>query len=92
MSEDVLTAADLRRLQHTVGATQHRPKRDWGFRKHYASGDSGEAYESMRRMERLGFMRLGGVSESGMHFFHATEAGCREAGLDAKQIKRALED
>jgi hypothetical protein len=91
MSEDVLTAADLRKLWHMLGAGPDNLKRNWGYRNHYASGNGGDAYESMCRMERLGLV-VAAQRDGSMTFFHATEAGCREAGLDAKQIKRALED
>lgn len=91
MSGEVLTASDLRRLWHMLGAGHDRPMRNWGYRNHYASGIVGEAYESMCRMERLGLV-VAAKRDGSMTFFHATEAGCREAGLDAKQTKRALED
>jgi hypothetical protein len=90
MSEDVLTAADLRKLWHMLGAGPDNPKRNWGYRNHYATS-GGETMQALRRMEGLGLVVVGHRSGS-MTFFHATEAGCREAGLDAKQIKRALED
>jgi len=47
--------------------------------------------EAMRRLESMGLVAAGHRSGS-MTFFHATESGCREVGLDAKQIKRALEE
>lgn len=86
-----LSADDLRKLQHMLGATPgHHPKRTWGFRNRYATS-GGEALESMRRMEALGLVELRGVSND-MHYFQATEAGCRAAGLVGKQIKNALEE
>jgi hypothetical protein len=88
-----LDPADLKRLQHMLGAVPgDHPKRLWGYRNYYASTPPGNAYESMRKMESLGLVTLGRVSESGMHFFHATVAGCKEAGLHAAAIKRAFED
>lgn len=87
-----LAPDDLRKLQHMLGATPgHYPKTKWGFRNYYATS-GGPATEAMKRMEVQGLVRLGYTSECGMAYYHATEAGCRAAGLVGKQIKRALED
>lgn len=90
MSE--LAADDLRKLQHMLGATPgNYPKTKWGFRNYYATS-GGPATEAMKRMEAQGLVRLGYTSDCGMAYYHATEAGCRAAGLVGKQVKRALED
>lgn len=90
MTEEKLTAGDVRKLEHMLGAGPSSPKRNWGYRNHYATS-GGETMSAMRRMESMGLVAAGHRSGR-MTFFHATETGCREAGLDAKQIKRALED
>ncbi|HDR9163638.1 TPA: hypothetical protein QDB28_004042 [Burkholderia vietnamiensis] len=88
-----ISAHDMRKLQHMLGAVpDHYAKAKWGWRNYYATS-GGEATEAMKRMEALGLVRLGHTSEGGMAYYHATEAGCRAAGLTTvKQIKRALED
>jgi hypothetical protein len=83
-----LTLDDLKKLRHMLGVTHER--RSWGFRNYYATS-GGEAMDSLERLTRLGYVAKGGSSDS-MHYYHATENGCIAAGLNAKQIKRAMED
>ncbi|WP_175787476.1 hypothetical protein [Burkholderia anthina] len=92
-ASDQLRPDDLRKLQHMLGAVPgHYSKAKWGWRNYYATS-GGPATEAMKRMEALGLVQLGHTSEGGMAYYHATEAGCRAAGLTTtKQIKRALED
>ena len=90
MAEEKLIASDLRKLEHMLGAGPSNPRRNWGYRNHYATS-GGEPMEAMRRLESMGLVAAGHRSGS-MTFSHATESGCREVGLDAKQIKRALEE
>ncbi|WP_425953020.1 hypothetical protein [Ralstonia pseudosolanacearum] len=87
-----ISADDLRKLQHMLGAVPGEyPKTKWGWRNYYATS-GGPATDAMKRMESQGLVRLGNVSDGGMAYYHATEAGCRAAGLAGKQIKRALGD
>jgi hypothetical protein len=75
-----------------LGATPgHYPKTKWGWRNYYAT-TGGPAMEAMKRMEAQGLVKLGHTSNDGMAYYHATEVGCRAAGLAGKQIKRALGD
>lgn len=83
-----LTLDDLKKLRHMLGMTYER--RNWGFRNYYATS-GGEAMFALDRLARMGYVVKGGNSDS-MHYYHATESGCVAAGLNAKQIKRALED
>lgn len=83
-----LTLDDLKKLRHMLGMTYAR--RDWGFRNYYATS-GGEAMYALDRLVTLGHVTKGCVSRE-MHYYHATESGCIAAGLNAKQIKRALED
>ncbi|RIJ84997.1 hypothetical protein RSP822_18185 [Ralstonia solanacearum] len=93
MSERTEIAADdLRKLQHMLGAMPgDYPKTKWGWRNYYATS-GGPATEAMKRMEVRGLVRLGHTSDGGMAYYHATEAGCRAAGLVGKQVRRALGD
>jgi hypothetical protein len=84
-----ITAEDLSNLTHMLGAQSHIPKRDWGYRNHYAAstGDT----PSMERLVYAGLVIRGRKYEDA-YFYHATEAGCKRVGLNAKQTKRALGD
>jgi hypothetical protein len=83
-----LTVDDLKKLRHMLGMTY--AQREWGFRNYYATS-GGEAMTALDRLATLGYVVKGGSSNS-MHYYHATENGCIAAGLNAKQIKRALEE
>ena len=86
---NTLTADDLKKLRHMLGAEPDRRKRDWGFRNYYACSKGNE--ESMRRLEAAGFARQGRPYNDS-YYFHATEEGCKAVGMNAAQIKRAMED
>lgn len=83
-----ITADDLDNLRHMLGAQLCYAKREWGFRNHYAP--AGVDVESMKRLEAAGFVRQGRPYQM-HHYYHATEAGCKAAGLNAAQTRRALE-
>lgn len=85
-----LTLDDLKMLRHMLGATSQYKLRDWGFRNYYATS-GGSAMQALDRLVPLGYVIKGGSSER-MHYYHATESGMIAAGLNAKQIKRAMED
>jgi hypothetical protein len=86
-----ITAEDLDRLRHMLGADPRRyTQKQWGFRNYYACG-GGEPEQSMRRLEAAGFVQQGCAYKDSF-YFHATEDGCKAAGMNAAQIKRALED
>jgi len=85
-----LTLDDLKMLRHTLGATPQYKPRDWGFRNYYATS-GGPAMDALDRLVTLGYASKGESSER-MHYYHATEAGMIAAGLNEKQMKRAMED
>lgn len=78
---------DLDNLRHMLGIKQSRGRRDWGFRNYFNSTESGPDYESMKRLETMGF-----VVQGRRCYWHATEAGCKAVGMNDKEIKRALHD
>jgi hypothetical protein len=85
---------DLENIRHMTGCTSNTKKKNWGFRNYYCSALEGDGYESMRRLEKLGYVKQGigsFLSETQM-YFHATEEGCKAIGLDDKQIKRVMGD
>lgn len=86
----VLGHYELEILRHTVGADRHVKKRDWGYRNRYAASSTSDVMKSLRWLESEGLMAQGEAT-SNLIFFHATEAGCRAAGLSKKQTARALE-
>lgn len=89
-SKDLSTAdqivADMEILRHMLGVGSHIPKRQWCYRN-YFNAEAGHAdMPSLLRMERQGLV-VGGREG----YWHATEAGMKAIGLNAKQIKRANE-
>jgi hypothetical protein len=85
-----LTLDDLGKLRHMLGVSSSCKPHDWGFRNYFATS-GGEAMAALDRLVMLGYVAKGD-SNGTMHYYHATESGCIAAGLNAKQIKRALED
>ena len=79
--------ADMDNLRHMLGMASNIKPRDYGFRNYYNTSDGGPDNDSMRRLESMGLVRAGRPN-----YFHATEAGCKAVGMNAKQIKRALYD
>lgn len=87
---DIASKADIDNLRHMLGATSHTPKRDWGYRNHFAAGIADTP--SMERLVAAGLVVREGRLGSSQHYYYATEAGCKAAGLNRAQTKRALED
>jgi hypothetical protein len=78
---------DLDNLRHMLGVASNTKARDYGSRNYYNTSDGGPDVDSMKRLQALGFVIPGRPS-----YWHATEAGCKAIGLNAKQINRALYD
>lgn len=91
LPSEKLTAADLDNLRHMLGARSDNRKHDWGYRNHFCASTRGEDYESMVRLERHGFVKMGRRNLLNI-YFHATEEGCKALGFNEKQINRALYD
>lgn len=87
---DDVTDEDLRKLRHMLGATPETPKSKWGYRNHYAAGRN--AVEGMERLVAAGYAMRGRPFGAALHFYHATEAGCKALGFTKAAIARALED
>jgi hypothetical protein len=85
-----LAETQLDDLRHMVGAQPHIRKRDWGFRNHYAASKGSLAELSMLELQRLGYVTEGRTGEE-LVFFHCTELGCKAAGLNERQTRRALD-
>jgi hypothetical protein len=69
-----------------VGADHDRRP---GYRNHYCPAASCVA--SMQRLEAAG-LAVKGRQYGDDYTYHATEAGCKAAGLDEAGVKRCLED
>lgn len=83
-----LEDGDLDILRHMVGATDHHPCARWGFRNEYLVNR--RDVDAMMRMVGVGFVRTGSSLLQHLMYFHATDLGCRVAGLDAKRTRVAL--
>lgn len=78
---------DMEKLRHMVGATG-KNRRRWGCRNHYAPG--GDAAEAMERLHAAGLVERGRPYYD-VHYYHATEAGCRAVGMGRVTMRRCLE-
>ena len=87
---DAIIPGDFAKLQHMLGAVKQYPKSKWGWRNYFAAG-SGQQHEAMQRLVAAGLATTGRAANE-MTYFHATNLGCRAAGLDGAGIKRAMED
>jgi len=83
-----ITEQDLNILQHMLGIREAFPRDIWGFRNYYAPGPIDAL--SMERLQTAGLIRPGRPYNE-TTYFHATEAGCKRAGLTEKQTKTALD-
>lgn len=89
-SESVLSDlldVDYENLKHMTGCDSRYPKKQWGFRNHFAPG--GKDIESMERLEFVGHV-IRGNKYYDTNYFHATESGCKAIGMKPMQIKNAL--
>lgn len=86
----ILTADDMRKLRHMLGATDQYKPSQYGFRNYYATS-GGASTEAMERLVAAGLATKGGSSPS-MTYYHATLKGCEFIGFTKAQIKRAFEE
>lgn len=78
---------DLDVLHHMLGATLHHPKAHWGFRNQYLANRRDLA--ALDRLVVAGFVRAGSALLD-LRYFHATQDGCKLAGLNAAAMNRAM--
>ena len=78
---------DLDVLHHMLGATLHHPKAHWGFRNQYLANRRDLA--ALDRLVAGGFVRAGAALLH-LRYFHATQDGCKLAGLSAVAMNRAM--
>lgn len=82
-----LQDGDLDILHHMLGATPHHAQVRWGFRNEYLVNRRDAA--ALARLVAAGFARAGRPLLQ-LQYFHATDVGCRLAGLSAKRAAVAL--
>lgn len=87
-TQDV-TQDDMKKLRHMLGATEHRPKKNWGFRNYFAAG--ADSVPSLERLVSAGYC-VRGAPYMDANYYHATRAGCAAAGLSKAETNRAFED
>jgi len=85
----MMTPEDIKNLRHMLGATEHRPKKNWGFRNYFAA--DGTDIPSMERLVAAGYCTRGAQYREA-HYYHATREGCAAAGLSKAATKRVFED
>lgn len=83
-----LTADDMEMLRHMLGATEPRPKKNWGFRNYFAAGAND--VPGLERLVAAGYCVRGEPYRTA-HYYHATRAGCAAAGLSKAATARAFE-
>lgn len=78
---------DLEVLHHMLGATSHHPQSHWGFRNQYLANRRDLA--ALDRLVAAGFVHAGAALLD-LRYFHATQDGCKLAGLSAAAMNRAM--
>ncbi|OEZ91490.1 hypothetical protein [Duganella phyllosphaerae] len=76
---------DLDVLHHMLGATSHHPQSRWGFRNQYLANRRDLA--ALDRLVAAGFVRAGAALLD-LRYFHATQDGCKLAGLNYAAMTR----
>lgn len=80
---------DLDLLRHAVAANSDTPRKEWGYRNNFATGDDGPDREGLDRMVAMGFAVQGRSIIGGSIYFHVTPDGCRALGMTEREIKKA---
>ena len=89
MSE--LTDKQRKLLQHTLGASPHQNKRNYGYRNHFLASAGSSDFAEFVAMESAGLAESGPLT-NGRQYFRATVEGCKAIGLGKAAIKRAFEE
>ena len=82
-----IPADDLDVLHHMLGATINHPRSHWGFRNEYLANRRDLA--ALDRLVAAGFVRAGAALLD-LRYFHATQDGCKLAGLTSAAMNRAM--
>lgn len=91
MTAPELSELELSILCHALGASRWMPREKRGYRNRYiANRHDSRTMGALRELELLGLMVRRPDTGAELLSFNATEAGCRAAGLDDEQTRRAL--
>ena len=80
--------AQLDLLRHMVGAVSNVKKRDWGFRNHFNSTPGSDDDKALAELAELMLVVPGAQGAS--NYWHCTVEGCKAAGLNDRQTRRAI--
>jgi hypothetical protein len=83
-----VTDDDMRKLRHMLGVTEHRAKKNWGFRNYFAA--DGDSVPGLERLVTAGLCVRGQPYDK-HHYYHATQDGRAAAGLSKAAIKRVFD-
>lgn len=83
----VTDATKIDKLRHMVGFDE---KKNRGYRNRFCATVGSPDWETMKSMEGEGWVTQGQTLNGNMVMFHATEKGCRKAGLSRSETSRAL--
>lgn len=86
-----ITPDDLLLLKAVLGITDSINRKDWGSRNVLKVVRGTVQDASLCRLESFGFVEQINRYNKLIGYFVATEKGCRLAGLEEREIKRALE-
>lgn len=74
-------------LRHMLGATRKDESPRWGIRNHYLANR--QDIPALQVLQAAG-MVISGARLIGLRYFHATEYGCRVAGMDDDGVASAM--
>lgn len=86
-----LTPTDLENIYTMLNITTSIRRQDWGKSNLLTVIIGTKQEASLRRLETFGFVEQIRLYNKGIGYFVATEKGCKLAGLERYEIKRALE-
>ena len=73
-----VTDDDMKKLRHMLGATEHRPKENWGFRNYFAAGPGHSDEPHLESLVSKGLMTKRRDVFDEMHesyLYHVTDQG-----------------
>ena len=88
IAEVATTETQRELLRHMVGVVSNVKKRDWGYRNHFNSTPGSDDDKAMQALADLGLVVPGARGAS--NYWHCTVPGCEAAGLNKRQIQRAI--
>lgn len=79
-------------IKHMTGCASNVPRKHYGFRNYFVAEINSDDYATLLVMAGHGFVRLGRTMNNERdQVFHATEKGCRFAGLGNRATRQATD-